>query len=342
MARKEDGETTTELDTFRRRLKAIPTESILLSGKRFKEYQITETTFTKSKMWPDKYEAELRGIELAKASGLNVPEIVEHNLDEWGSITYKLVRAPRLDQTVWTSYNAATLSAVGSTLAQLHHIKAEGEPNTIVFPRRNKYFLDDMRRRASLPEDCFTYAEMAFNKATSVIYQSNKVGFVHGDFGLQNIFDTDPLTVFDWEYSHTGFPVFDIGTCLSDMIFGVTEGNWSLQNYFEGTQRVIEAYKLDNSEVIPPDEILSTLRFLGQRVPPQFYLFAIEKLAVSDEIKAVERVLMGRTSIDESIVILKSHGIEMDNLWGGKVLKALSQGGYQFNPNLWEWIKKVL
>lgn len=342
MARKEEETTSSELDTFINRLKAIPTESILLSGKRFKEYQITPTTFIKSKMWPDKYNAELKGIELAKANGIAVPEVINHNLGEWGSITYRLIKTSRLDQTVWNNYNGDTLTNVGSILARIHQIKVDGEPSKIVFPRRNKYFLDDMRRRAIIPEDCFTIAETAFGKASSLIYQNGSLGFVHGDFGLQNLFNTKPLTVFDWEYSHSGYPIFDLGTCLSDMVFAVTEGNWGLKSYFEGCQRVVEGYRSGNSAALLDNNILTTLRFLGHRVPPQFYLFAIEKLAISDGIGEVKEILRGNISLDESKNILKTHGIEMDDFWGGKVLNALLQGGYQSNPDFWEWIKKAL
>lgn len=342
MARKEEETTSSELDTFRNHLKAIPTESILLSGKRFKEYQITPTTFVKSKMWQDKYETELKGIELASANGIAVPEVISHSLGEWGSITYRLIKTPRLDQTIWNDYSGDTLANVGSTLARIHQIKVDGEPSTVVFPRRNKYFLDDMRRRAIIPEDYFAIAETAFAKACSLIYQSGQPGFVHGDFDLQNIFGTEPLTVFDWEYSHSGYPIFDLGTCLSDMVFAVTEGNWDLKNYSEGCRKVVEGYSSGSSAIQLDDNILTALRFLGHRVPPQFYLFAIEKLAINDGIDEVKEILNGNTSPDESREMLKAHGIELDDLWGEKILKALSRGGYQSNPDFWEWTKKAL
>jgi len=339
MGKHESETASSEMTAHNHQLKAIPVEAILLSGRRFKEYQITPQTFTKLKMWPDKYEAELRGISLARANGITVPEIVESSLEEWGSITYRLIEAPRLDQSVWNNYNADTLPNVGSTLAQIHRVEVDGDPNTVVFPRRNKYFLDDMRRRATIPEDCFRLAEIAFNKASAAIYQSRYTGFVHGDYGLQNIFDTTPLTVFDWEYSHVGYPVFDIGTCLSDMVFAVTQGNWRFQDYFSGYQAVVSGYKSANPNGSSSMEAITALRFLGHRVPPQFYLFTIEKLGIFDGHGDVRQILEGQTTPETAKEVLRQHGVEMDDLWGGKVLQKLTLGGYQPDTVFWDWVR---
>jgi hypothetical protein len=339
MKRREDQTISHELDTFAHDLKSIPTEKILLSGKRFKKYRITASFFTKLRMWPDKYKAEVKGIELAKEGGITVPTVVEHSLNKWGSITYQLITAPRLDQTLWYRINKETLFQVGEILSRIHNIQLDVQPNTIIFPRRNKYFLDDMHRRATIPDSCFQLAEIAYNQANRIIHQNGRTSFVHGDYGLQNIFDTTPLTVFDWEYSHYGFSVFDIGTCLSEMIFAVTEGYWDYVDYFNNCQQFLNGYKSKNINI--DENIFTSLRFLSHRVPPQFYLFTLEKLAFFDNINEVEQILTGRISPEDANSILKSYGVTMDEYWGGKVLHSLSSGNYQPSNGFWLWLKKI-
>lgn len=332
----------TEAEAFQNHLKPLPTNSITPRSGRSTEYKITNTTFTKSNLQPNRYKAELQGIRLASLSGINVPNIIENNLKELGSITYEFINSPRLDQTIWNDFNENTLVDIGSTLGRINKIKTEEDLKTDVFLRRNKHFLDDMRYVATIPNDYFTLAENTFKKACAVIYKNEQIGFVHGDYGFQNIFNTNPLTVFDWERSHMDYPIFDIGTCLSYMIFATTEGNWSMENYFNGIKKITEGYKLENPNIKLSGEVLSTLRFFSYRVPPQFYLYVIEKLAINDGIHEVRDVLEGKTTFDESKIILRQCGVEMDKFWGERILKTLSKGGYQSDPFFWKWTRKEL
>lgn len=337
---KKEDELTTSAQAFDHHLKAVPTDSLLLSGRRFKEYKTTQDTFTKLKMWPERYEAELAGISLARSVGVSVPEVIDHNIDvQWGSVSYRFIEAKRLDQVVWSSGPSPELIFdAGSTLAQIHQAKPATEPIADVFVRRHTYFLDDMRQRSSIPEDCYTLANQTFKKIETIIKDQGERGCAHGDYVLQNVFDTKPMTVFDWEYSHSGFCPFDAGSFLSNMLFAATEGNWNFTDYHENYSNFLKGYELTGHNLGVEKELIAGLRFLGHRVPPQFYLFVMEKLAILDSKKEVEEILNGGVTPIEAKLVLKQHGVEMDENWGEKVLVKLQSGGYKPDVNFWNWV----
>jgi len=337
---KKEDELTTSDQAFDHHLKAVPTEGLLLSGRRFKEYKTTDDTFTKLKMWPERYEAELTGIRLAGSVGVSVPDVTEHSFDgQWGSVSYKFIEARRLDQVVWSSGPSSELIFdAGRTLAQIHQAKAGVEPIADVFTRRHTYFLDDMRKRSLIPEGCYTLASKTFNKIELEIRNQGQQGYAHGDFVLQNVFDTKPMTVFDWEYSHSGFCPFDAGSFLSNMVFAVTEGNWNFTDYASNYSNFLSGYESSGHSLGVDKELISGLRFLGHRVPPQFYLYTMEKLAIIDGKNKVEGILNGGITPTEAKSILKENGVEMDENWGEKVLVKLESGGYKPDVNFWNWV----
>jgi len=339
---KED-ELISSQQAFDRNLKAVPTDGLLLSGRRFKEYGRTATTFTKLKMWPERYEAELSGIRLAGSVGVSVPTVLDHNFDgQWGSVSYTLIEERRLDQVLWPESSGDQVFHTGATLSKIHGAQADAEPVDDVFTRRHTYFLDDMQKRSILPDDVYALASRVFSRIRGIVKKNGRAGYSHGDYVLQNIFDTNPLTVFDWEYSHQGYCPFDCGSFLSNMVFAVTEGSWNFADYFKNYAEFIKGYGLTGHETGVSGDQVSGLRFLGHRVPPQFYLFTLEKLAILDGKSDVDQILEGGVEVEDAKRILEKHGVKMDENWGTKVLAKLQQGGYQPDRNFWKWVKEEI
>lgn len=339
---KED-ELISSQQAFDRNLKAVPTDGLLLSGRRFKEYGRTATTFTKLKMWPERYEAELTGIRLAGSVGVLVPVVLDHNFDgQWGSVSYTLIDEKRLDQVLWPEPTGDQVFQAGVTLSKIHMAQDEADPIDDVFIRRNGYFLDDMQKRATLPGDVYTLASGVFDKIRSEVKKRGRTGYSHGDYVLQNIFNTNPLTVFDWEYSHQGYSPFDCGSFLSNMVFAVTEGSWNFADYFRKYAEFLRGYESESHNTGVAGEQITGLRFLGHRVPPQFYLFTLEKLAILDGKENVAQILEGGVEIETAKIILEQRGVKMDENWGTKLLTKLQQGGYQPDRNFWKWVKEEM
>jgi len=320
-----------------RRLKAVNTREILFNGGRTKEYVLSETTFTKKRMFLGRYEAEVKGLTVMDSARISVPKIACSWIDnQGGNVTLERIDDPRLDQALWNNPNLENLDNVGKLLAQIHSVHTGFEVTTDLARMRFFYFVKEIKQRASIPESIHEVALKAMDKACLDLNQSSS-GYIHGDFNMQNIFcgKSGLLTVFDWEHSQQGPGLYDVGVFASFLYVLVTDGGWSFPVY----QRAVETFLNGYSSVIPLSEksldIIKTLIFLGHRIPAQYYRFVLEFLAVTQDRADVLKVLKGNTSGSVSEEILASAGITINDSWKGKLLGALQQKDYQIDYGYW-------
>ncbi len=314
-------------------------ESMKLAGIK-KGYEKTDTTFTKKGMWSERYQAEVNGITLARQSGISTPYIISSELNDFGGkIIMKRIYSPRLDQVLWGNSNPAIFKEVGATLAEIHKISVGGEISMRLANRRFHDLESDVLRRGQLPPYIVDCASRVFKTVCNEISKFSP-NFIHGDFTIQNIFHGKPLIVFDWEHSCVCSPIYDIGVSLSFLILLVMDGGWNFTNYFNAVTYFLDGYNL--GQLIKKDKrwMVDALRFLGHRQIPQYYLFVLEYLAEIKNNQACISILKGETSIEHSTKLLSDIGLNFDQVWRDKILKALRGGNYNLSIDFWNWCRK--
>lgn len=303
-----------------------------------KQYEASETTFTKRGMWEQRYLQEISGIALAAAAGIRTVRVLESSFSEMGgTVIYERHHGPRLDEVLWSRRNDAALAATGNTLAAIHNIQPSGEASLELPRRRFSDLQADILSRSEIPDEIVgDIAEIFVLACDDAI--ADKTSLIHGDYVLQNIFDTVPPTVFDWEHSCAGPTRYDVGVLLSYMLLPALDGGWSLRDYCEACDVVLESYG-ETEPIDLNDPLIHIFRLVGHRQVPQYYFMVLEYLAELKEDQDMQRVLKGQTTLDETKDLLVERGIAMDETWLQKMVVALETGGYQTSPSVWEYAR---
>jgi hypothetical protein len=304
-----------------------------------KQYDLTDTTFVKKGMWPDRYYNELNGLALASASGISTPTVVSSRLDETGgTIVYERLDFPRLDEVLWERRTPEVFTSVGHVLAEINAIPSDKEVSMHLPRRRFKDLENDVLSRGVMPDLIVALCASLFDHACKKV-ACDRSGLVHGDFVLQNIFHDNPLIVFDWEHSGFSSSAYEVGGLLSFMLLLALDGGWNLREYCLAIEHVFDGYG-QRASLDRRDPYVHTFRFLGHRQVPQYYLFVLEYLAVIQKNGDVKDILAGKASTREASAALSAVGIHMDQTWLEKIILALRSHEYQISHSLWDWYRK--
>ncbi|MFA5107199.1 MAG: aminoglycoside phosphotransferase family protein [Patescibacteria group bacterium] len=311
-----------------------------LGGMR-KEYEQTETTFTKKGMWPERHAAEMRGLTLAGNGGICTPRVLKSGIGRWGGWTVmERIYAPRVDQVLWGNPQPSAFQAIGSTLADIHGLTCDGEPTAALINRRFQDLQTDVLRRSNLPEGALAAAAATMSAARLALNGLAPV-YIHGDYTIQNLFSAEPMITYDWEHSGVCWPVYDIGASLSFMILLVTDGGWSYRHYFDGLQYFLDGYRAKRPLSEHELRLIDAYRFLGHRQVPQYYLFVLEYLA-RHGCSAAADLIEGRADTQESGGQLVDLGISLDGPWFAKLRLSFAKGGYRVSEPFWRWHEKEI
>lgn len=304
-----------------------------------KQYEQTETTFTKKGMWPERFHNEVTVLQIASNMGVSTPRIVASELNELGGrIVYERLYHQRLDQVLWGKPDPELFVSVGHTLAEINAISTDREVSLGLPTRRFQDLERDILSRSILPQRIVSFCSKVFELAcTKMLAHDAKL--IHGDYTIQNIFYSDPLIVFDWEHSCSGSPVYDMGILLSFMVLLALDGGWSFTEYFLAMQYALDGY-CQKSALERNDPLIHTFRFLGHRQIPQYYLLALEYLAVAEENRVARAILGGTVPLMEAQKRLLECDITMDAIWLNKLTQALQIGKYQIEDPFWIWCRK--
>lgn len=303
-----------------------------------KQYETTETSFTKRGMWEQRYAHELSGIALATANGVRVPEVLAASFDEsGGTVVYKRHDNLRLDEVLWSRRDDVIIVATGKTLAAIHTINSPEEPSLDLPRRRFSDLQRDILSRSEIPavivRDIGDIFEAACQDAIN-----DKTSLIHGDYVLQNVFEANPPIVFDWEHSCNGPTKYDIGGMLSYMILPTLDGGWSLKDYYEACNMALEGYG-STLAIDKDDPLLHIFRLIGHRQVPQYYFMVLEYLAEIGDDPDAQMILSGSRSLEEAEASLLKRGVAMDRLWLQKMVAALSDGSYQVSQAVWNYAR---
>lgn len=304
-----------------------------------KQYEQTDTTFTKKGMWPERFHNEVTGLQTASNAGVSTPRIITSELNELGGcIVYERLYYQRLDQVLWGKPDAQLFVPVGYILAEINAIPTDREVSLSLPARRFHDLERDILSRSTLPQRIVSFCSKVFECACARM-ASHQARLIHGDYTIQNIFYGDPLIVFDWEHSCSGAPVYDIGILLSFMILLALDGGWSFTEYFLAMQCALDGYGQKNA-IDCNDPLIHTFRFLGHRQVPQYYLLVLEYLAIAEESSVAREILEGSVPIVEAQAWLFERGITMDTTWLTKLINALQIGEYQIAQSFWNWCRE--
>lgn len=305
-----------------------------------KEYEATATTFTKKGMWPERYQAEVRGIKIAKEVDVFTPCIISSELNNFGGkVVMKYIYSPRLDQVLWGNPDPIIFKEVGATLAKIHKASIGEEISMRLANRRFRDLESDVLRRGQLPSYIINCASQIF-KTICKKMGKHKPCFIHGDYTIQNMFYDESLIVFDWEHSCICSPIYDIGASLSFLILLVMDGGWSFVDYFNAIIYFLDGYKFNRLAKEDKRWITDALRFLGHRQIPQYYLFVLEYLAIVKDNQVCMSILKGDGQIEHTTQLLVDMGLNFDQMWLDKILRALQAGGYNFSIEFWNWCRR--
>lgn len=314
-------------------------DAYLKLGGMHKEYEQTETTFSKKGMWPERYAAEMRGLNLAGSRNICTPRVLKSGLGRWGGWTVmERIYAPRVDQVFWGNPQPPSFQPIGSILADIHSLTCDGTPTTALINRRFQDLQTDILRRSHLPKGVVAAAAATMSAARLGLNGLAPV-YIHGDYTIQNMFSAEPMITYDWEHSGVGWSVYDIGASLSFMILLVTDGGWSYGHYFDSLQYFLDGYQAKRPLSESDLRLIDAYRFLGHRQVPQYYLFVLEYLA-RHGCSAAADLIAGQTEVQENGGQLADLGISMDGSWYTKLCLSFAKGGYRVSEPFWRWQEK--
>lgn len=211
------------------------------------------------------------------------------------TVPKKLFRDPTLDEV-----RASMAARCGTTLARLHATPLAEVPGLRVEPPTVQLDgLEAYYRKVSAPRPVF---ELALVELRRTLPPDEPATLVHGDFRTGNLMidPTGIVAVLDWELTHAGSPMEDLGwVCVNAWRFGRADRP---VGGFGARAELFEAYEAASGRSVAA----ATVRFwelLGTLKWGVICLFQVQAF-LSGASKSIERAAIGRRLAEVDVDIL--------------------------------------
>ncbi len=225
---------------------------------------------------------------------LGMGYIMERHLGE--TIARKILR----DET-FAKARPAMATQCGEILARIHSIPLENLPK--LPDQRAELQLDQLEEQYRSYGEAIPVIDLAIQWLRDHLPQSPRFTLVHGDFRNGNfIVDENGIkTVLDWELSHLGDPMEDLGwLCVNSWRFGEID---KPVGGFGQLDKLFEAYQQSSGHTVDADavkfwEVFGTFKW---GVICLYQTFA----HLDGQVRSVERAAIGRRVSETEIDILR-------------------------------------